>query len=68
MEPYQKVRKGLVFTRELMEPFQADLLAIPNLESTSRFESSLKFSCKHPERFSQGTLRNEAIANSTDDS
>ena len=65
------VRIGLGFTRELMEPFQAEPLAVPelvHLEIRSRMEPNKKFSCKHPEPFSSGTLRNEARGNSTDDS
>jgi len=65
------VQIGLAFTRELMEPFQTEPLAVPelvHLDVGSAWNRIKKFPCKHPEPFSSGTLRNEAKGNSTDDS
>ena len=42
----KKVRIGFAFRRELMEPFQTELLAVPkrvHLESRSRLEPYQKF-------------------------
>ena len=65
------VQIGLAFTRKLMDPFHTEPLAVPelvHLESRSRTEPNQKFSCKLPEPFSSGTLRNKAKGNSTEDS
>ena len=62
-ERTRTVRIGLAFTWELMEPFHTELLVVPelvHLESRSRMEPNQKFS--------SGTLRNEARGKLTEDS
>ena len=51
-----------------MEPFHTELLSVPkrvHLESRSSLEPYPMSSCELPERFSSGTLRNEARGNLT---
>ena len=52
-----------------MKPFLTQPLAVPervHLEVGPAWNQTIKFSCKHPKRFSSGMLRNEARGNLTD--
>ena len=55
------VRLGIAFTRDPLEPFQMELLAVPkrvHLRSRSHLEPYPEgISCKRVERFEMGTAR-----------